>query len=175
MNTISYDIDFYYNDFLLKEIEEICNKPYRLYREVEMFIISFKAKRQVKKILKFNKQIIESVYKMDFAKVLEIEKRATTILESLSQAEEMCRNCTHSKCKEKYLGSYFVPLKDSFTILHTTMNNSYHLDANSIFKSEEDYRQNNEALKAFADLWDDESTLEEEEFVFKHNVEKNAV
>jgi hypothetical protein len=175
MNTISYDIDFYNNDFLLKEIEEICRKPYRLYREAEMLFISLKAKRQVKKILKFNMRITESVYKMDFTNVLEIEKKVTTIIESLNQSEEVCRNCTYTKCKEKYLGSYFKPLKDSFMMLHTSMNNSYHLNADNIFKTDEEYKENNEALKEFADLWDDEPTIEEKEHVFRHNVETNIV
>jgi hypothetical protein len=175
MSTISYNIDSFYNDSFFREIEEICNKPYRFYREIELFFKTIEAKRIVKKTEKLNLSLISSLYEFDFARVMEIERRIKEILESLSSIANACSQCEYTRCKERYSDIYIIPLIVSFENLLKSIQNSYHLNADNIFKTDDEYKENNEALKAFADIWDDEPTIEEEEFVFKHNVETNIV
>ncbi|MDO9341558.1 MAG: hypothetical protein Q7T72_13675 [Bacteroidales bacterium] len=175
MNFISYDIDYFYYESFLKEIEEICNKPYHFYREVELRFKAIKAKRMLIKIEKLNLYFIESIYEIDFNTVLETEKRAKQILELSTTIIKGCSQCPYTKCKEVFSDVYFIPLMISFEKLLKSIQNSYHLNADDIFKTDEEYKENNEALKAFADLWDNEPTIEEKEHVFRHNVETNVV
>jgi hypothetical protein len=175
MSTLSFDIDYFYNESFLKEIEEICNKPYHLYREVELRFKAIKAKRMLKKTEKVNLYFIESLYKYDFATVLETEKRAKYILELSTSIVNGCSQCQYKKCKEIFSDIYFIPLMVSFEKLLKSIQSSYHLNADDIFKTDEDYKENNEALKVFTDIWDYEIPEEDKELIFKHNAEVTRV
>ena len=53
MNTISYDIN-YFNEAFINEIEELCDKPYHIYWEIQLWFKIVKAKRILRKTEKSN-------------------------------------------------------------------------------------------------------------------------
>jgi hypothetical protein len=171
MNAIVYNIENYYNESFFVEIEEICRKPFHLYWEVVLFFKTVKAKRQVRKIEKLNLRFAKSIYKMDFATLTSFEEKVTEISQSLSKQVIYCNHCANAKCRTKYIGFYFTPLKSSFDNLLKSIKESYHINADNVFDSDSAYLENNEALRSFSDIWDCESTKEEKEFVFKQNAE----
>ena len=103
-----------------------------------IIFVSFKAKRQVKGIEKYNLKLSKSLYKLDFTEVREVENKMAQILKSVSQSEKICQNCPYTKCKTRYMGSYFTPLRVSFERLLKAIEDSYHLNADEIFENEEE-------------------------------------
>ena len=175
MSTVSYDIDEYYNESFLKDLVEICLIPDRLIREARFFFSSLKAKRKVKKIIKFNHKLMESLLSMDYFEVLQFEKKVINFLESTTRLIKECTNCPEISCKERLLKPYFFPLKSSFESLLIAMRETYHINANEVFETDEEYKQNNEALKAFADIWDYDTPEEDKQLIFKYNADLKSV
>ncbi|MDO9339465.1 MAG: hypothetical protein Q7T72_02945 [Bacteroidales bacterium] len=122
-----------------------------------------------------DKGIVQNIYDYDFQELKKFEKNNNETLQTLQEQAKICRTCDYDRCKEVFFNNFYNPLTNSIEITLNAINNSYHFDASQIFESEEDYKENNNALKVFADLWDYEPTEEDEEFVFKHNVEGNKV
>lgn len=174
MNTISYDIN-YFNEAFINEIEELCDKPYHIYWEIQLWFKIVKAKRILRKTEKSNLFFIESLYKIDFTTVLDVEKSAKHILDLSTTIVNGCSQCQYTKCKEKFSDIYFIPLMVSFEKVLKAIQNSYHLNADDIFKTEKEYKENNEALKVFSDIWNYETPDEDKEFIFKHNAELTDV
>ncbi|HUX56661.1 MAG TPA: hypothetical protein VMV77_06785 [Bacteroidales bacterium] len=126
-------------------------------------------------MIKLNKVIVQNIYDYDFQELKKFEKNNNETLQTLQEQAKICRTCDYDRCKEVFFNNFYNPLTNSIEETLKAINNSYHFDASQIFKSEEEYKENNKTLEVFTDLWNYESTEEDEESVFKHNVETSRV
>jgi hypothetical protein len=176
MQSIPYDINYEQINIgsIFDEIDRICRESI-LVRSIRLIIFRYDLKRMVKSTLKMNNVLIQNLYELDFSKLKEIEALNISMLKTLDGMPERCNNCPDIKCRRVFFNNFYKPLLASTQETLKAITKSYHFDAGLFFANDEELKENNEALEELADVWDYESTVEDEEFIFKHNVEMHGI
>jgi hypothetical protein len=174
MNTFICNTDSYNrikNGIFYSELEELCKISFNLLYKIKLYIFIVKAKFAARRMIKTNDKFIKYLYQIEYVEVKNCEKMALEILNLLALQSSKHKVDENIKCIRIFNKIFVNPINNSFKSVVKSINESYHFNAKEIFESDKDYKENNEALKVFADLWDDETPDEDKEQVFNYNAE----
>lgn len=171
MNTISIELNDYRlitNDSIYKEFKEICETS-PLFRYIKLVHFRIKVKRLVRRIVRTNNQVSRNLYSYNYDTIKNFIGQAGSIVVSLNAQADKCRDCSSEKCRAFMTLKLYAPVTASFTSVINQINQAFSFEADQFF-TEEELVLNNQELGKFRDIWDFESSEEEERLVFDYNV-----
>jgi hypothetical protein len=171
MSTLSIELDEYSlitDGSYYKEFKEICETS-PLVRYIKLVFFQHKVKRLVRRIVRINNHVSKNLYSFSYDTIKSFVGQAGSIVNSLNSQADKCSDCDSEKCRAFMTYKLYVPVTNSFNSVINQINDAFNLEADQFF-SDEDLGINNAELVKFKDVWDFDSSEEEERLVFEYNV-----
>lgn len=168
MLNINYDI--INNNDIFSEFEAICKDSYsNIYVRIRLFFLKRKSRRMVKKIVRFQDNFIKNIYQYDFSSIKQFQEKTHETYMVLDSKMDLCKSCDYYHiCGDIIRNEFYSPLKNSLGKTLSTIEQSFHINGNEF--TDKEYIDHNKSLELFSDIWDYDTSEEDERLVFEHNV-----